>query len=558
MAKIEADQEVYKKAISMSKSGSGDQAVRDYLVSTGAITKDQAKSIDKSDGAFIKQLESNSTALDMQGESYKKFENNINALTLSTGKSRAEIFKLAKETGTNLFDATKSLTENFSDLRLTMRQTADSIKNAMQDIRATALNELDQIRSRRESFEGLRSSQQDLLDLGAGATQEDFANYQQTMSDFVASAFPDDPAKQLEVFKSFASGSMFTDPTSPFFGNKGLQDAFYRTQDVGGVLTSGANNAQAALNSMASGYGSKIGTPGISGLLNIGGAQFARGDIAGNVLTERIAESITAGTFNQTGFETFLKTGDMSNINNAAEIMKKLEEYGIKFQADDATALQTQNNLEAAILSGSLDKVATELHQQFLDAIETGFDASPEWWETQPQWWREMVNSGFVAPKDTRSPRRGGIGDTSTSRTLGRTLSAHSRFDSALTGSRKITSAFRTFGLGSPSSDHAAGRAYDLTGQNLGQYAKMISDSGGFAEFHGSGGSRHLHVVPPLGDTSVTRATSGKGSSSSGGGVAMAPVTVNVYGAENQSPQDIARQVIYEIEKAQRNWRERY
>jgi hypothetical protein len=86
----------------------------------------------------------------------------------------------------------------------------------------------------------------------------------------------------------------------------------------------------------------------------------------------------------------------------------------------------------------------------------------------------------------------------------------------------------------------------------------MISESGGFAEFHGTGGSRHLHVVPPLGDTSVTRATSGKGSLSSGGGVAMAPVTVNVYGAENQSPQDIARQVIYEIEKAQRNWRERY
>jgi hypothetical protein len=558
MTKIEADQKIYQKAISMARGGSGDGDVRDYLLSTGAINAEQAKSIDKSDGAFIDQLESNSKALKMQGESYKKFENNVNALTLASGKSRAEIFKLAKETGTNLFDATKSLTENFSDLGLTMRQTADSIKNSMQDIRATALNELDQIRSRRESFEGLRSSQQDLLDLGAGATQQDFANYTQTMSDFVASTYPDDPAKQLEVFRSFATGSMFTDPTSPFFGNTGLQEAFTRTQDVGGVLTSGQNNSQAAFNTLASGYGSKIGTPGIAGLLNIGGAQFARGDIAGNVLTERIAESITGGTFNQTGFETFLKTGDMSNINNAAEIMKKLEEYGIKFQAGDATALQTQNNLEAAILSGSLDKVATELHQQFLDAIASGFDASPEWWETQPQWWREMINSGFVKPGDTSSPRRGGIGDTSTSKNLRRTLSSHAKFDSALTGSRNVTSSFRTFGLGSPSSDHAAGRAYDLTGQNLGQYAKMVSDSGGFAEFHGAGGSRHLHVVPPLGDTRVTRASSGMGGSSGGGGVSTAPVTVNVYGAESQSPQEIARQVIYEIEKAQRNFRERY
>jgi len=558
IAKIEKDQKVYQKAISMSKGGSGDQAIRDYLLSTGSINEEQAKSIDMSDGAFIQQLESNSTALKMQGESYKKFENNVNALTTSTGKTREEIFKLAKETGVNLFDASRSLTDNFKDMGLAMRQTADSIKNSMNDIRATALNELDKIRQKRDAFEGLRSSQKDLAELGAGATQDDFANYQQAMSDYVASAFPDDPAKQIEVFKSFATGAMFTDPTSPFFGNKGLQEAFTRTQNVGGVLTSGQNNAQAALNAMATGYSSKIAVPGISGLLNMSGSQFARGDVATNVINEGISSAIANNTFNQEEFEKFLISGDMENINNADEIQRLLASFGVVIADSDKGALKTQNNLEAAILAGSLDKVALELHQQFLDAISSGFDSTPEWWETQPEWWRQMVASGFVKPADTRSSRRGNIGDTSTSRTLGRTLSAHSRFDSALTGSRKITSAFRTFGLGSPSSDHAAGRAYDLTGQNLGQYAKMISDSGGFAEFHGAGGSRHLHVVPPLGDTTVTRATSGKGSASSGGGVAVAPVTVNVYGAENQSPQDIARQVIYEIEKAQRNWRERY
>lgn len=562
LRQIEKDQKIYKKAIEMSKKGGSDQAIRDYLLSTGTITKEQAKSIDMSDGAFIKQLESNSTSLDMQSDSFKKFENNINALTLSTGKSRTEIIKLSKETGVNLFDASKDLAQNFSDLGLSMRKTAEDIKNAIQDIRTSALNKLDEVRARRESFDALKSSQKDLLELGAGASQDDFANYTKTMSDYVAMAFPDDFAKQMEVFRMFSTGSMFTDPNSPMFGNKGLEEAFYRTENIGGFLISPHSAAQASAKTAFEGYSSKIATPGISGLLNLGGAQFARGDIAGNVLNERIASAMAGGTFNQRGFEEYLKTGDMSNINNAAEIMKLLEGYGVKFEANDQIALQTQNNLEAAILSGSLDKVATELHQQFLQAIETGFDASPEWWETQPQWWRDMINAGLVGPvkttPDTRSPRRGGIGDTSTSRTLGRTLSAHSRFDSALTGSRTITSAFRTFGLGSPSSDHAAGRAYDLTGQNLGQYAKMISDSGGFAEFHGSGGSRHLHVVPPLGDTSVTRATSGKGSSSGGGGVAMAPVTVNVYGTENQSPQDIARQVIYEIEKAQRNWRERY
>ncbi len=559
IAKIEKDKKIYDKAVSMSRGGSGDEAVRDYLLSTGAINADQAKSIDMSDGAFVNQLESNSTALKMQGESYKKFENNINALTTSTGKSRAEIFKLAKETGVNLFDASRSLTDNFKDLGEAMRQTAESIKNSMQDIRTSALNELDKVRARREAFDSLKSSQKDLLDLGSGATQDDFANYQKTMSDYVAAAFPDDPAKQMEVFRSFATGAMFSDPSSPFFGNKGVETAFNRTQDIGGgLMVSGRSTAEAAANSMYKGYASKIATPGISGLLNMSGAQFARGDIAGNVINERIATAISAGTFDQTGFEKFLTEGDMTNVNNSGEIIKLLESFGVKFEGNDSKALETQNNLEAAILAGSLDKVALELHQQFMDAISSGFDSTPEWWETQPQWWREMIDSGFVKPGDTSSPRRGMVGDTSTSKNLRRTLSSHSGFDSALTGSRKITSAFRTFGLGSPSSDHASGRAYDLTGQNLGQYAKMISDSGGFAEFHGAGGSRHLHVVPPLGDTTVTRASSGRGGSSGGGGFSAAPVTVNVYGAENQSPQEIARNVIREIEKAQRNFSERY
>ena len=557
-SKIDRDKKIYDKAIEMSRAGSGDSEVRDYLLKSGVIDKDQAKAIDMNDGAFITQLDSNSSALAMQGDAYKKFENNVNALTLATGKSRAEIFKLAKTTGVDLFDSSRSVIDNFQDMGLAMRQTADSIKTAIQDIRTTALGELDKIRTRREIFDSLKSSEQDLSELGSGATQEDFSNYEKAMSDYVSTMFPDDPSKQTAVFKSFADGSIFTDPKSPFFGNKGLQDAYTRTENIGGVLYSGQSNAQVAFDKYASGYASDVGTPGISGLMSLGNFQFKRGDIAGNRFSEGISSAMTGGTFDQAGFEQFLKTGDMTNVNTGAEIVDMMnKKFGTQFTTDDARLFETTNNLQAAILAGSLDKIAGELHQQFLDAIASGFDASPEWWETQPKWWTEMVAAGFVKPADTSSPRRGMVGDTSTSRNLNRTLSAHSRFDSALTGSRKITSAFRTTGLGSPSSDHAAGRAYDLTGQNLGQYAKMISDSGGFAEFHGSASSRHLHVVPPLGDTSTTRMSSG-GGSSAGGGVAVAPVTVNVYGAQNQSPQEIARQVIQEIEKAQRNFRERY
>ena len=107
---------------------------------------------------------------------------------------------------------------------------------------------------------------------------------------------------------------------------------------------------------------------------------------------------------------------------------------------------------------------------------------------------------GKVGP-DTSTPR----GDTASSR-LGRTLSRHNYFNSMFAGKRNITSAYRTNMLGSINSDHVTGKAYDLTGDNLGAYATMVNRMGGFAEFHGTGGARHLHVVPgetPAGDATA-------------------------------------------------------
>jgi hypothetical protein len=71
--------------------------------------------------------------------------------------------------------------------------------------------------------------------------------------------------------------------------------------------------------------------------------------------------------------------------------------------------------------------------------------------------------------------------------------------NSALTGKRTVTSSYRTTGLGSINSDHVTGRAYDLVGQNLGQYQSLVRSTGGFAEFHGVNKARHLHVVPGSG-----------------------------------------------------------
>ena len=127
--------------------------------------------------------------------------------------------------------------------------------------------------------------------------------------------------------------------------------------------------------------------------------------------------------------------------------------------------------------------------------------------------------------------------------------------NSKLTGKRTVTSSFRTNNLGSPSSDHAAGRAYDLTGQNLGQYASLAKSSGGFAEFHGAASSRHLHVVPsltPSGDTSSPMSSnmSPTGTTYNGGDISITIV-------ESKDAKATAREVANEIIAMQKNERRR-
>jgi hypothetical protein len=72
---------------------------------------------------------------------------------------------------------------------------------------------------------------------------------------------------------------------------------------------------------------------------------------------------------------------------------------------------------------------------------------------------------------------------------------AHAHFSSAL-GGHSIQSGIRTTGLGSIHSDHRYGRAMDIRGPRLGAYAQVVRRSGGYAAMHGTGGNRHLHVVP--------------------------------------------------------------
>ena len=163
-----------------------------------------------------------------------------------------------------------------------------------------------------------------------------------------------------------------------------------------------------------------------------------------------------------------------------------------------------------------------------------------------------LVGETLDSFPDTSTPR----GDTTSSR-LAQTMSRHAMFDGSLTGSRTVTSSYRDFALGSINSDHVTGKAYDLTGQNLGQYARLVHANGGFAEFHGTMADRHLHVVPGMGDTAMPSMTTPMTTGGGGGGKTVTNYyNVEINGA-NQSPEQIANMVMAKIDERERSMSER-
>ena len=102
------------------------------------------------------------------------------------------------------------------------------------------------------------------------------------------------------------------------------------------------------------------------------------------------------------------------------------------------------------------------------------------------------------------------------------------------------------------------GRAYDLTGQNLGGYAKLVHANGGFAEFHGTNANRHLHVVPGpgMGDTMVPKRMSGVGPSGVSANTNNS-YTINVEAGPNATAEQIATLTMKKIKLMQDNQRQR-
>lgn len=227
------------------------------------------------------------------------------------------------------------------------------------------------------------------------------------------------------------------------------------------------------------------------------------------------------------------------------DVAANLEKAGIKLSATDQGMLYS-------MAFGELNKQMDPMSQniaELTDAIKNiavHIDGTIKFDQEG-----KIVTASINAMDARKQGMQGPTGDTASSR-LQRTLARHAMFSSSVPGNQTITSSLRNFNLGSPSSDHATGAAYDLTGDNLGQYAQMVNSSGGFAEFHGSAGSRHLHVVPPQsGDTSSPMAGSSTASTVTN------HYSIQVVAKDDATAREVAQIVMRELDARERSRRER-
>lgn len=521
------------------------------------ITEEQLKQMKKQPEAALKKLqtqfEAESSAINQMDTVYS---DRLDELERISGKSRPEIELLAKEMGVNIYDSTVKFTDVLQKLGLATVKTADQMRQANIDILSGAMGIYEGAIKKEQaaatineraagfgaSLRGGKVTKQERLEFLQGNLQD----AQNLFGSGITGYF--EQKEQLGTLENpgpaFGPNGVFAG-ISPeqFFGKRGAKDSVLTEYKSAGQKTEMgfATNAASQLANMFTQQGKSVDQnelkrqllgmtdeqkKALYSSLESGefgtGAGMGRKKTAYDVLVEDEIKRITGGG----GFDIATKEMPTDKL--------------------DAVAIALKDGSDE--FKDAVTKFKTMTDEMFKNPMMDG----PAWLKTPPVWWN--------TPPDTRSPRGGAIGDSTSSR-LGMTMARHSAINSQLTGKRTVTSSYRTFALGSPSSDHLTGRAIDLVGANLGQYKKLTEESGGFAEFHGRGGSRHLHVVPgpgAIGDSPVpvlARPIQAMPQASQQAG-AGGGHTFNVYGG-NQSPEEIANRVMMKIKEAERTNRER-
>jgi uncharacterized membrane protein len=475
-----------------------------------------------------------------------RMDEQIRKLQQATGLTKEEIISLSHKMGFNLVDDTKTLKEAMEGLGKSFKKTAKELDNAVKDAVLNALDRLEKFKTQSELGEAVDAAQNAF---NASPNMDAIKSVISEMTLFLQAKYPDNQFKVI--------GSLFEmfDPKSPNYvlGNpKILGDGFSKLSPE-------------KQKEMLETIQNEFLNPAIVSVAGVGTTQ-----IGGKLAEANLFSDEKGMAALDTKIQEILKSGDQNRIDKLQAYLK----YG-NFAGMTAVAAQSKLEDVLGLPQGSLNFRLTEgtdkqltlstddrqLMTEIINAAATGFNTKPAWWDNDtPDWWARglQIKGDKIVPvhpsaegNDTRTPRRGVFGDTVASKRLKSTLGAHASINGRLTGKRTITSSLRSTYLGSPSSDHAAGAAYDLTGQNLGQYAKMVRNGGGFAEFHGVNANRHLHVVPRVGDTSTTKDKNGYST-------AHAPsVTINVYPSHGMDIDALVAKMMRMQQKAMRDINER-
>jgi hypothetical protein len=501
------------------------------------ISEEQLETMKKDKEAALEEI---GTKLKNIGDTYDKMDNiykeRTNLLSEMSGKSGAEIEVLAQQLGVNLYDSTKDFMEVARELGIALVRSSAEMKAANRDVLLAPTNMFEEELKSRKSAETLDMKARTIKDQfdGGGLSEEALMTYAGDMSADMLSYYKGDSIK-----------------------------AFYEMQKAVGVggTQYQEGGALKGMESVLAPLFARLQTEQKSGLIDQGiiGIQGALSE--SNLTASNADLKALIGGMDTKKQQEFLSMIEGGSFGETAGRMGGTEAY-LKYLGMDPSKVKA---LEPVIneLTGELGPVAESMGMaaaDFKTAVENFVKQGAAIFGPQgerPEWFTKAAFDELMAG-DTSSPRGKGIGDTTSSR-LEQTMGRHAAMNGQLTGTRNITSAFRTYGLGSPSSDHATGRAYDLTGQNLGAYSKLVHANGGFAEFHGNNSNRHLHVVPGpggMGDTTVP--SFGKmPQSMSGQSGASITNNITVNGSAGQSPEAIAAAVIQKIDARERNIRER-
>lgn len=533
---------------------------------------------EKSGDAAAKLTEISKTMQMAVGPQLDQFDEIMKALKQSTGMTSEAIFDLAMRKNVNLYDTTLTLTDAVKKLGVGMVKTATDLRNGLRDVQVASLDVFAVFRKTKEMKDVLQASGGNIR--GGDTSTEAFLDYYTKSQDLANYLSPDTPLmNMIAMAQNFGTGANVG--TGKLFGPGGPLAGIQIDATAAGLISKAQGQAQkGSVTQLSTQLGAMLSSSGftfsdvdagtkqmeqqINALIN----KATGGDAAAMATLNRLEGDLARGTALKGKSPEQIAQYFSSIFGTGAGTSATAPKMGTKttlFGQSLETELSGQLDPFAQVLS----KEAEAMRQGFMDAIKSGFfEASdtPDWWDTAPSWWSggfeaELDKDGklmrLISMGDTSTPKAGKFGDTSTSKNLRRTMSRHGAFDSMITGKRTVTSSLRDFNLGSPSSDHATGNAYDLVGQNLGQYAGLIKSAGGFAEFHGGGGSRHLHVVPPpgpMGDTSTSMLAKMSGGNASNN---YEGDTYNITVNGGGDAQATARAVAQEIMKMQKNWKQR-